>query len=350
MRIYLIRTLQPHWSVHTGIHQLLRHLNTEVLDIDEHVLDRRPRHHGLMQWLYRQLSKLVRFDGPISYGLGDLQAEWTCIRQYRQQAYDILFYLDGEHTMNFAPRYFSRTRKRAAAPQIVAMLHQPPAMLQKLINGRLLTYLDHCIVLTQYQADYLATFLPSEKISVVRHGVDRSYFTPAERDDKNGFDCLSVGSWMRDYQAVFEVAERLQQHRDIRFHVVTSNIDVPKGLTNITVHRGIPDSDLLRLYQQSDLLFMPLIDATANNVLLEALACGLPIMTSKIPGTEEYLGDTASLLVGSRSIDQYVENILKLHANPELLSGMRDDALTKSAVYSWKVIGRRLESVLGMLR
>jgi glycosyltransferase involved in cell wall biosynthesis len=49
---------------------------------------------------------------------------------------------------------------------------------------------------------------------------------------------------------------------------------------------------LLSLYNDSRLLFLPLIDATANNSLLEAAACGVPIITSNLPSVKEYTDDS----------------------------------------------------------
>jgi glycosyltransferase involved in cell wall biosynthesis len=46
------------------------------------------------------------------------------------------------------------------------------------------------------------------------------------------------------------------------------------------------------LYNDSRLLFLPLIDATANNSLLEASACGVPVITSDLPAVREYTDDS----------------------------------------------------------
>src|SRR5206468_3316004 len=60
----------------------------------------------------------------------------------------------------------------------------------------------------------------------------------------------------------------------------------------VTFHRRISDTALLNLYNDSRLLFLPLIDATANNSLMEASACGVPIITSDLPAVREYTNNS----------------------------------------------------------
>ena len=61
------------------------------------------------------------------------------------------------------------------------------------------------------------------------------------------------------------------------------------------------------LYQGADLLLLPLIDATANNTLLEGLACGLPVLASDLTGVRDYAPDSHTLYASSA--DEMVEHL-----------------------------------------
>lgn len=46
------------------------------------------------------------------------------------------------------------------------------------------------------------------------------------------------------------------------------------------------------MYQESDLLVV-LLDSTANNSLLEAMACGMPMVTTDLQGVRDYVARSA---------------------------------------------------------
>ncbi len=75
-------------------------------------------------------------------------------------------------------------------------------------------------------------------------------------------------------------------------------------------HTGISAEELRKLYQQASLLFLPLIDATANNALLEALACGLPVISTEVGGTHEYLPLGAGALCRQGDSEDHAEKVI----------------------------------------
>ena len=60
-------------------------------------------------------------------------------------------------------------------------------------------------------------------------------------------------------------------------------------LDNVVMHGRLDDEALRRLYAKADLLFLPLVDGTANNALLEAMAMGLPVVSTNISGIPELI-------------------------------------------------------------
>ncbi len=347
MKIFLIRTYQPHWSAYTGIHQFIQYIDRSRFDIFEEVIDRRPSKNKPIRGAYRKLSDIIRIGGPTLYKIGDLIAEVKGIRSTLTDGYDAVFYLDGEHSIHYLPKFFGKMKLLDKRPKIFAMFHQPPQKLSSLINLNLIKYLDCCIVLTSYQADFLSSYIPNEKIVVVPHGVNTDYFFPRRRrSEEHKFICLSVGSWMRDYTTAFDVAGLLIEEKDIEFHIVSSSVEPPRGLKNVYMHRNIPDNELLMLYQKASVLFMPLYDATANNVLLEALSCGLPVITSAIPGAREYLDKYSGMLVSNGKNSAFAHHISDLYRNPDTLDKMRLAARSNALKFSWPVVSSRIEEVL----
>ena len=196
---------------------------------------------------------------------------------------DVLHYLEGEHSLQFLPSIVSKLGRLRPRPRIVATFHQPPELLDRLININNVQQVDHVIVLSPEQVSYFEQYLPADKVSMILHGVDTDFFCPANQSEApRGFRCLSVGSWLRDYDAVLEVAHRLSSVPDFEFQIVSSAVTDHEIPGNVSVQSGIDDDALRAMYQQADVLFLPVTSATANNAVLEGIACGLPVVTTDL--------------------------------------------------------------------
>ena len=282
MRIHLIRTYHPHWGQHTGAHQFIHYLDPERFQIDDRVVIMGDGDFPIKASVVRLgIKYMVRRKGMRVYGLNDLLAEFAAGRQWWRKEIDVLHYLEGEHSLQFLPSIVSKLGRLRPRPRIVATFHQPPELLDRLININNVQQVDQVIVLSPEQVSYFEQYLPAGKVSMILHGVDTSFFCPADQSETpRGFRCLSVGSWLRDYGAVLEVAHRLSSVPDFEFQIVSSAVTSHEIPGNVSVQSGIDDDALRTMYQQADVLFLPVTSATANNAVLEGISCGLPVVTT----------------------------------------------------------------------
>jgi glycosyltransferase involved in cell wall biosynthesis len=126
------------------------------------------------------------------------------------------------------------------------------------------------------------------------------------------------GSTLRDFTRLAAVIKNAtQRNMKIRFTVLASkpNIDLPRSLVGegawpaVEGLHGIDDAALLELYHNSDLLFLPLLAATANNALLEAMATGLPMLVSDLPACRAYAGESAWYFPADEDIGSLAERL-----------------------------------------
>ena len=194
--------------------------------------------------------------------------------------------------------------------------------------------------------DFFSEYLPSEKIYLIPHAVDADYFRPRKsKQKKEIFTCLSVGSWKRDYETVFSTAEALLPQNNIEFHIVSQDLTIPGHLKNVKIFKELDDKRLLEMYQDADLLFMPFQQATANNVILESLACGLPVMTNALSATSYYMpGDEALLLKGSDP-QKFAEEIKKITIDKEKHTVMVNAARSRALELSCQTIAKDYQSL-----
>jgi glycosyltransferase involved in cell wall biosynthesis len=209
-----------------------------------------------------------------------------------------------------------------AGVKIVSTFHQPPERYEKYLSKKenyrqLLNYrkTDYAIALGQEQVPLLRKLLQHDRIDVIPHGVDINFFKPGGNIETNEKLVLIVGNWMRDFVLARKVIEIFEERdKQVKFIVVTreSNRRYFEGLGNVSFFTGITDEELLGLYNKSRVLFLPLAGAIANNALLEALSCNLPVLVSDLPTLDYLAGTDGIYLFDNNNIDDTAAKLSQL--------------------------------------
>lgn len=349
MHIHMIRTHYPHWSEHSGIHQFVQYIERNLYSIEESLVSDNDEDFPVQNRIVRKwLRTFVQWPGMEWYKLSDLAAEFRAFRQYWFKQVDIIHYLDGEHSAQFVPRLCKHLRRER--PKIVATYHQPPQLLDSLVIKDVILGLDCITVVSPDQVSYLREFVSPEKIRLILHGINVDFFRPGNtlKGDLK-FKCITVGNYLRDFKAVRKVAERLSKRGDIEFHVVSSQATELVDLQNVTLYNNIGDDTLLKLYQQSDILFLPMLQSTANNALLEGIACGLPVVSTCLPSIRLYLSGRESILVEDNDPKRLADAILHLVDNHTERSIMGRAARKRAEELDWRNIAPQYEALYSKL-
>ena len=250
-------------------------------------------------------------------------------------------------------RYLSRVRPllRLRRSAVVCSYHQPPEVLDRVVaDKRALTRIDAAIVMSNSQVPFLSTFVPADRVFVVPHGVDTDYYRPGDEARRDPRICLAVGQWLRDLETLRDVA-RVIARRDpsLRFKIITSedHRELFDGLPNVQFLSGVSDPVLLEAYQTASMLVMPLKDCTANNTILEALACALPIITTDIGGIHDYVTPDCSILAPLRDVDAMVDAVLQLSDDVSRQRAMSQAARRRAMDFDWLQIADQQIAVYG---
>lgn len=348
MHIHLIRTHYPHWGAYSGIHQFVEYLSTNC-HVEMHLASDNDEDFPFKnQELRERLRRAVQKQGMQWYKLSDLTAEVKALQNSWLKRVDVIHYLDGEHSAQLLPKFYRLPRQ--VRPKMIATYHQPPELLDSLLDKKVISKLDLITVVSPEQVSYFENLTDAHKIRSILHGINTNYFKPGDKPkDAEKFKCITVGKYLRDFKALREVAEILSQHKNIEFYVVSSDAAEVEGLTNVTVYKGIEDASLLELYQRSHLLFLPLIQSTANNALLEGIACGLPVISTALPSVKAYVPDKAAILLKNNDPNQLADSILHLANNPQICKDMGLAARQRAEELDWQNIAPEYESIYSQL-
>lgn len=141
-----------------------------------------------------------------------------------------------------------------------------------------------------------------ERVHVMPIGVDPNYWRPAPslRTEHGKVRLLFVGGNFerKGGRLLLDIFRELQLHQRAELHVVTRDaIDPQPG---VVVHNNMANNspDLLKLYQQADIFVLPTLADCFSNASLEAMAAGLPVITTAMAGIPDIVepGRTGYLL------------------------------------------------------
>ncbi|NEQ49249.1 MAG: glycosyltransferase [Leptolyngbya sp. SIO3F4] len=273
------------------------------------------RYMRFLNWMARNVQASP-FYGPASTA-AEVATLWECLRQKP----DVVHITYIENHLGILPDY-----KKRLSFNVVGTCHQPGSWWRlQHTHPESISSLDALIVLSRREINYFQQFL-GDRVHFIPHGIDTDFFHPATQEKQLNPRFIFSGSWLRDLQTLVQVVEQtLKQSPSIQFDMI-----VPRSkrqneyfyrlgrYPQVSWHAGISDEQLCQLYQQASGLVLPLIDCTANNALLEAISCGLPVITNDIGGIPDYTDPGFATLLPPGDVDGFVDAILELADSPAI--------------------------------
>jgi glycosyltransferase involved in cell wall biosynthesis len=96
----------------------------------------------------------------------------------------------------------------------------------------------------------------------------------------------------------------------------------------------LSDADLVRLYQQADLLALPSRYEGFGLPVVEAMACGTPVLISTAGALREVAGD-AALTADPDDIGAMADRLQDILMKPDLAEKLVEDGLARAAAFTW---------------
>ncbi|OGZ41604.1 MAG: hypothetical protein A3C80_00165 [Candidatus Ryanbacteria bacterium RIFCSPHIGHO2_02_FULL_45_43] len=98
---------------------------------------------------------------------------------------------------------------------------------------------------------------------------------------------------------------------------------------------AVDTADLVVLYNGAELLSFPSLYEGFGLPLIEAMACGTPVVTSNVPSLKEISGD-AAVFVNPMNTEDISIGILKLLSDNDLRKSLKEKGLKRAANFTWE--------------
>lgn len=167
-------------------------------------------------------------------------------------------------------------------------------------------------------------------------GVNTEMFHPVEltRDPRRFVVLCSGDPRERKGTRTIERAVEIAARREPRIELATYH------------GRGIPQSSMAEAYGRADLFVEASWQAGWNNPVVEAMACGVPVVCTAIGGVRDFAFDErTALLVPPRDPEAMAAAILRMVDDDTLRDRLRGEALCHVRSFSWDESAARMEAI-----
>ena len=197
---------------------------------------------------------------------------------------------------------------------------------------------------------------PPDKVHVVEEGIEEQFSPVEEQEVQLTLEkylirrpyLLMVGTLepRKNHALAFEALARLKaagwRHRLVivgsrgwLFDSVQRNLERLQLSDDVIFTGHVPDADLPAIYSGADCLLMPSLYEGFGIPVLEAMACGTPVISSKASSLPEVAGPAARY-IDSMTGEALAETVRQLLTNPGAAKQMRTEGLRRAARFCWQ--------------
>lgn len=302
----------------------------------------------LQRWPKNRLASVAnvlcaKVAGAPWYTFASMRLEAAALGRMATQSQGLFHMLYADSDARFLP-LFNGLRGN----QLIASIHQPPEELQQGMAPATLRRFSALLPVASSQVDYLTSMAGADRVLPVPYCVDTDFFYPAPAPPADPPVVLSVGTHLRDFRTLAQAAQLVVQKTPaVRFVVVAAPAQHHwfSELPYVRTVSSLSDDALLGLYHNSTVAALSLRDCTANNALLEAMACGLPAVVTEVGGVRDYADESCAKLVGAQDPKAFAEAILTLLDDSGSRATLGAAARAKAQTFHFPEIARKLDEV-----
>jgi glycosyltransferase involved in cell wall biosynthesis len=193
-------------------------------------------------------------------------------------------------------------------------------------------------------------FLPSVSIDVIPNGVELDRFRPTETSKRTDtFQLLTVGrlSVTKRVELLIDAVEMLHKDGNKVHFTIVGGGGMEQELRNIVSERNLSDiieitghissEKMPQVYCQNDIFISATMQEGMSNAMLEAMASGLPIITTRCEGLEELIAENG-IIVEHPGHKDIAAAIRLLSRDWQTYSSFSAASRKRAALFTWSSV------------
>jgi len=196
-------------------------------------------------------------------------------------------------------------------------------------------------------------FMPQLKIEVIPNGVDTERFYPAEKRDLERPIKLLTVSRLIERKRIDLLIQAVSQTKELGLDVQLNiagegnlkeklaRLADELNVTDQVIFMGrVPAEQMPQLYRDNDIFVMSSIHEGMSNAMLEAMASGLPIVTTRCEGVAELIADNG-IVIEKAQAEEFAQAIKKLADDQNYYKQMSLAARKQAQKFNWKSVAEQ---------
>lgn len=221
--------------------------------------------------------------------------------------------------------------------------------------GQLLEQFSGVVVNSSQIKAYCAQHygLDESKVRVFPNGVDESLFFPHDRKksrEKFGLPAeqpvIAFTGQFIERKGPFRVLEAIRSMPEVGAFFLGYGPQEPQS-PQVLFQGEVAHEDVPLWLSAADIFVLPTLNEGCSNAILEAMSCGLPIISSDRPFNHDILDDQVAILVDPQDVEAIERAVSVLVKSPEKRRAMSEAALERSKMFR---LNNRAKNILNYLQ
>lgn len=183
--------------------------------------------------------------------------------------------------------------------------------------------------------------LPNAIDPVRYHKIDKSEARKIMGFDANAFIVAFLGGFI-ERKGILRVEAATKDIDGVMVAYAGKGPQMPTA-RNTIFSESIPPERVSTFLSSADVFVLPTLNEGCCNAIIEAMACGLPIISSDLPFNDDILNEKNSIRINPNDIDAIREAIVLMKGDPEMRKAMGDESLRIADTLSLR---KRVHSVM----
>ncbi len=217
---------------------------------------------------------------------------------------------------------------------------------------------DRIITISKYSKNEILEYVnyPEDRINIIYPAIDHDTYFPDKNKNiiknivpENYKTVLYVGSEQERqklpflFKAFAKLKKRMSNVKLIKIgspQSIGTRENLIKLASNLNIQNDIifidyvPEEELPKWYNAADLFVYPCSYAGFGLSPLEAMGCGVPVITSNLTSLPEVVGD-AGITISPDNIDDLTDNMYEVLTNDGLNEDMINKGLKRAKLFNW---------------